>query len=171
MTTLRALSIGILFAMGVLGLPAQTQPYLPYGGSYEITARLELPHLERWAVDKVTIVCLTGSRSGDELPIPVVSANNPFAKMHHGESHDGRFEARIRHCLPWARSRQGPRQLHTLTQQVFWSRGDGNGREEHDDDGSATSSPDRMVQSGGARVSSIIQNDTGGSSPTIRCQR
>jgi hypothetical protein len=26
------------------------------------------------------IVCLTGSRSGDELPIPVVSANNPFAK-------------------------------------------------------------------------------------------
>jgi hypothetical protein len=80
MTTLRALSIGILFAMGVLGLPAQTEPHLPYGGSYEITARLELPHLERWAVDKVTIVCLTGSRSGDELPIPVVSANNPFAK-------------------------------------------------------------------------------------------
>ena len=74
------MSPAILLAMSVLGQPARTEPYLPHGGSYEITARLELPHLERWAVDKAMIVCLTGSRSGDELPIPVVSANNPFAK-------------------------------------------------------------------------------------------
>jgi hypothetical protein len=31
-------------------------------GSYEITARLELPHLERWGVDKTTIVCPTPER-------------------------------------------------------------------------------------------------------------
>jgi hypothetical protein len=80
MTTLRALSTAIVLAMSVLGQPARTEPYLPHGGSYEITARLELPHLERWAVDKAMIICLTGSRSGGELPIPVVSANNPFAK-------------------------------------------------------------------------------------------
>jgi hypothetical protein len=79
MTAFRALSIAILLAMSV---PQATwsEGHLPQGGSYELTARLELPHLERWAVDKTTIVCLPNVRSGDELPIPVVSTNNPFAK-------------------------------------------------------------------------------------------
>jgi len=49
-------------------------------GSYEIRARLELPHLERWAVDKTTIICLPPSLDDDKLPIPIVSANDPFAK-------------------------------------------------------------------------------------------
>ena len=49
------------------------------GGSYEITARLELPHLERWAVDRTATVCLAGVRGDGEIPIPVLSANNPFA--------------------------------------------------------------------------------------------
>ena len=49
------------------------------GGSYEVTARLEWPHLERWGVDKTTIICLPSSQSGDEIPVPVLSANNPFA--------------------------------------------------------------------------------------------
>jgi hypothetical protein len=48
--------------------------------SYELTARLELPHLERWGVDKTTIICLSNSRGSNEIPVPVVSANNPFAK-------------------------------------------------------------------------------------------
>lgn len=51
----------------------------PQNGSYEITARLELPHLERWSVDKTTVVCLPGSH-GNDIPVPVLSANNPFAK-------------------------------------------------------------------------------------------
>ena len=70
-------------------LPMVTQPQLlranslfPPRGSYEITARLELPHLERWAVDKTTIVCAFNSRDRGEIPVPVVSANNPFAKCH-----------------------------------------------------------------------------------------
>jgi Protein of unknown function (DUF3617) len=79
MTAFRALSIAILLAVSV---PEATwsEGRLPQGGSYELITRLELPHLERWAVDKTTIVCLPNVRSGNALPIPVVSANNPFAK-------------------------------------------------------------------------------------------
>jgi hypothetical protein len=80
MTAFRALSTAILLAVGVQPPVTSAEGPLPQGGSYELTARLELPHLERWAVDKTTSVCLPKVRSGDELPIPVVSANNPFAK-------------------------------------------------------------------------------------------
>jgi hypothetical protein len=31
-------------------------------------------------VDKTTTICLSNSRGPDEIPVPVVSANNPFAK-------------------------------------------------------------------------------------------
>ena len=74
-----------LFAIASLSLASQPQPLrasplsLP-SGSYELTARLELPHLERWGVDKTTLICLSNSRGPDEIPVPVVSANNPFAK-------------------------------------------------------------------------------------------
>jgi hypothetical protein len=70
----------------VLGIALQAQPawpegrLLPQSGSYEITARLELPHLERWAVDKTAVICLPPTLNNDEIPIPIVSANNPFAK-------------------------------------------------------------------------------------------
>ena len=80
MTAFRALSTAILLAVSVQPQATWAEGRLPRGGSYELTARLELPHLERWAVDKTTIVCLRNVRSDDELPIPVVSANNPFAK-------------------------------------------------------------------------------------------
>jgi hypothetical protein len=80
MTAFRALSTAILLTVGVQASVTSAEGPLPQGGSYELTARLELPHLERWAVDKTMSVCLPKVRSGDELPIPVVSANNPFAK-------------------------------------------------------------------------------------------
>jgi hypothetical protein len=80
MTAFRALSIAIVLALGVQPQITWAEGRLPQGGSYELIARLELPHLERWAVDKTTIVCLPNVRSGNALPIPVVSANNPFAK-------------------------------------------------------------------------------------------
>jgi hypothetical protein len=80
MTMSRALSTAIVFGMAIQAQPACADGRLPQGGSYELTARLELPHLERWAVDKKTIICLPISLSDDELPIPIVSANNPFAK-------------------------------------------------------------------------------------------
>src|SRR3984957_3702415 len=75
-----------LFATVLLPMIAQPQPLLanrlsPPSGSYELTARLELPHLERWGVDKTTIICLFHSQNHpDAIPVPVVSANNPFAK-------------------------------------------------------------------------------------------
>jgi hypothetical protein len=80
MTAFRALSTAMLLAVGVAPQATPAEGPLSLGGSYELTARLELPHLERWAVDKTTIVCLPKIRSGDEIPIPVISANNPFAK-------------------------------------------------------------------------------------------
>ena len=80
MTAFRALSTAILLAVSVQPQATWAEGRLPRAGSYELTARLELPHLERWAVDKTTIVCVPNVRSDDELPIPVVSANNPFAK-------------------------------------------------------------------------------------------
>jgi hypothetical protein len=81
MTVSRALSTAMVLGMAIQAQPAWPQGrLLPQSGSYEITARLELPHLERWAVDKTTIICLPASPSDDKLPIPIVSANNPFAK-------------------------------------------------------------------------------------------
>jgi Protein of unknown function (DUF3617) len=76
-----------LFATVLLPMIAQPQLLLasslwPPSGSYEITARLELPHLERWAVDKTAMVCVSNFRDRDEIPVPVVSENNPFAKCY-----------------------------------------------------------------------------------------
>jgi hypothetical protein len=48
----------------------------PQSGSYEVTAGLELPHLDRWSLDKTTIFCLRDSPSSKT----VLSANNLFAK-------------------------------------------------------------------------------------------
>jgi hypothetical protein len=73
-----------LFTIALLSITSQPQslrasPFSPRSGSYELTARLELPHLERWGVDKTTIICLSNARGPHEIPVPVVSANNPFA--------------------------------------------------------------------------------------------
>ena len=50
------------------------------GGLYKVTSRLELPHLERWAIDKKTRICLFNQEENDAIPLPVLSGNNPFAK-------------------------------------------------------------------------------------------
>ena len=79
MTSSRMVSALVLFAMAAQPDLVCAASSWPQSGSYEVTARLELPHLERWSVDKTTIVCLPGSQSS-KIPIPVLSANNPFAK-------------------------------------------------------------------------------------------
>jgi hypothetical protein len=79
MTSPRFVSALVLFAMAAQPDSVCAATSWPQSGSYEVTARLELPHLERWSVDKTTIVCLRDSRSS-KIPIPVLSANNPFAK-------------------------------------------------------------------------------------------
>ena len=80
MTVSRVLSTAMILGMAVQVQPAYADGQLPQGGSYELTARLELPHLERWAVDKRTIICVPNSLNNGDLPIPIVSANNPFAQ-------------------------------------------------------------------------------------------
>src|SRR5437660_12550131 len=49
-------------------------------GAYEVVSRLELPHVERWAIDQITTVCIMASERAGGVPIPVLSANNPFAE-------------------------------------------------------------------------------------------
>jgi hypothetical protein len=51
----------------------------PGGGLYEVTSRLELPHLERWAIDKTTRICLFSRDEDAAIPLPVLSDNHPFA--------------------------------------------------------------------------------------------
>jgi hypothetical protein len=81
MTPSRALSTTVFAAMLMQPLhQAHADPFSPRSGSYEITAHLELPHLERWAIDKMATICLPSTRSSGEIPVPVLSANNPFAK-------------------------------------------------------------------------------------------
>jgi hypothetical protein len=48
-------------------------------GAYEMITRLELPHLERYAVDSAHRVCFTDGRATEAIPTPVESANHPFA--------------------------------------------------------------------------------------------
>ena len=76
----RALFTTLLLPMVAQPWLLQANPLSPPSGSYELTARLELPHLERWGVDKTTLICLSNSQGPNEIPVPVVSANNPFAK-------------------------------------------------------------------------------------------
>jgi hypothetical protein len=75
MTSSRALPIIILLAMAVQPHRVQAESRLPQSGSYEITVRLELPHLERWGVDRTKTICLPTSGERDDIPVP-----NPFAK-------------------------------------------------------------------------------------------
>ena len=49
-------------------------------GAYEVTVRLELPHLEQWATKRTTTICLPGPQTTGSLPLPVLSQNNPLAK-------------------------------------------------------------------------------------------
>lgn len=48
-------------------------------GNYEIVYRLELPHLERWAVAKTARICVSRTGSPDRGTLPVLSPNTPFA--------------------------------------------------------------------------------------------
>ena len=76
--TLLAVTISLTVAPPVLCGTRIDEASLP-AGSYEITTRLELPHLERWAIDKTTTICLSDRAASDQIPIPILSANNPYA--------------------------------------------------------------------------------------------
>jgi hypothetical protein len=44
-----------------------------------MVTRLELPHLERYAIDSAHRVCFAGGWAAKAIPTPVESANHPFA--------------------------------------------------------------------------------------------
>jgi hypothetical protein len=46
-------------------------------GLYAVTVRLELPHVERWAVDQTHVVCIGDPDAA--LPVPVLGAAASFA--------------------------------------------------------------------------------------------
>jgi hypothetical protein len=60
----RIASTLVLVAIALQSHPARAKSPWPQNRSY--AARLELPHLERWSVDKTMVVlCLRGSRGND----------------------------------------------------------------------------------------------------------
>jgi hypothetical protein len=72
-------SLIFLSASGICIAVEKPAPSLQ-GGSYEITYRLELPHVERWAIEKTTTICLSGTKGSVAAALPVLSDNNPFAE-------------------------------------------------------------------------------------------
>jgi hypothetical protein len=50
------------------------------GGAYEVTYRLEVPNVERFAIDFSKRICVSGSKSGMPRALPVLSQNNPLTK-------------------------------------------------------------------------------------------
>jgi hypothetical protein len=53
-------------------------PGLPRSGTYEVQAKLLLPHLGAAVTGTTTMVCLPRAPAG-EPPFPILSPNNPFA--------------------------------------------------------------------------------------------
>jgi hypothetical protein len=69
----------IALAFATLAAGAVAEPVRLQGGSYEVAFRLELPHLERWALTRTATICVT---EAERLPFKVLSENHPFAKCY-----------------------------------------------------------------------------------------
>ena len=143
MTSSRALLATVLLAIVTQTQALQAEPLSLPAGSYEITARLELPHLERWGVDKTTIICLPGPPSSGNIPVPVVSTNNPFAKCSAANLSAEGSNLEYDIVCHERGSAERPCRLPAFSKRIQWSYRDGDGCEKHDDDGSAARPPDR----------------------------
>lgn len=80
MTFFQAASAFILMGMLAGAARAEGQATPLHGGAYEVKFRLELPHVEEWAVDKIRTICLPDADGAFDAPLPVLSGNNPLAK-------------------------------------------------------------------------------------------
>jgi hypothetical protein len=49
-------------------------------GLYEVQVHLEVPHVMQPQASRTVTVCLAASMPGSPLPMPVLSANNPFGR-------------------------------------------------------------------------------------------
>lgn len=70
-----ALSCSTILAPG-----AVADDFVLRGGAYEVTYRLEVPHVERYAMDFSTRICVPEAKAGSPAELPVLSQNNPLAK-------------------------------------------------------------------------------------------
>lgn len=69
----------VLTASLALSLGAAADDYGLTGGAYDVTYRLEVPHVERFAVDFRRQICLPETAMGRPVALQVLSANTPFA--------------------------------------------------------------------------------------------
>ena len=76
--TLMRPSSAVALAALLAGPAWASQDALLQAGSYEVTFRLELPHLESWAIDRTATICIP-AESGD-VALPVLSGNNPLGE-------------------------------------------------------------------------------------------
>ena len=77
MSVLRVL-LPCLAAATLAGV-AHADPLPAQGGWYEVAFRLELPHLERWALARTRLVCVPEAEGRLPEPFLVLSDNHPFA--------------------------------------------------------------------------------------------
>ena len=80
MTFFQAASAVILIGILAGVAPAEANDALLQGGAYEVKVRLELPHVEEWAIDKFRTICVPEADGAFDAPLPVLSGNNPLAK-------------------------------------------------------------------------------------------
>jgi len=80
MTFLQTASAVILMGILAGGAQAEDKETSLQGGTYEVKVRLELPHVEEWAVDKIRTICVPQADGAFDAPLPVLSGNNPLAK-------------------------------------------------------------------------------------------
>src|SRR5262245_17236771 len=73
---MRVLGGLLLFLLSVDGAAAGDWPL--EAGAYRIRYRLELPHVERWSVEKTDAACLAGPPAAGRTQLPILSANMPF---------------------------------------------------------------------------------------------
>ena len=87
MTALRTTCAILLAGLAANGARAGGRESLLPAGSYEVRYRLELPHLESWAIEKTRTICVADGGTKDAAPLPVLSGNNPLATCPAGNVH------------------------------------------------------------------------------------
>jgi hypothetical protein len=76
----RGNSAALILLLGGLRVADAAEPQRsPMSGLYEVDVRLELPHIEEWAVKKRAILCISDDEGDGRRGLVVLSDNNPLA--------------------------------------------------------------------------------------------
>jgi Protein of unknown function (DUF3617) len=112
-----------IIAAGILAGSAQAGPEdsALQSGSYEVTFRLEIPHVENWAVDKTTTICVPNAAEAYDAALPVLSGNNPLAKCPARNIQRDGATLRFDISCP-GRNAARARAVYTLTPRTFKGR-------------------------------------------------